>query len=98
MPSWKRCDARCPRFRTRTAKWEVKSEKRLILARLLPFFLAQRAFPAASVARGVFMTESEMQNLAAELLNKKSYREAAQLFSDAIAEKGENCSLWNDWR
>jgi len=44
------------------------------------------------------MTESEMQNLAAELLNKKSYREAAQLFSDAIAEKGENCSLWNDWR
>lgn len=43
------------------------------------------------------MTQTELQTRVTQLLEQNEHREAAQLLSDAIAEQGESCTLWNDW-
>ncbi|MGH9756252.1 MAG: tetratricopeptide repeat protein, partial [Candidatus Acidiferrales bacterium] len=43
------------------------------------------------------MTQTELQIRVTQLLEQNEYRQAAQLLSDAIADQGESCTLWNDW-
>ncbi|MGH9700580.1 MAG: tetratricopeptide repeat protein [Candidatus Acidiferrales bacterium] len=43
------------------------------------------------------MTQTELQIRVTQLLEQNEHREAAQLLSDAIADQGESCTLWNDW-
>ena len=47
---------------------------------------------------GIFpLTPTDLQIRVKQLLEHNECREAAQLLSDAIADQGESCSLWNDW-
>lgn len=51
----------------------------------------------APYAVGFPVTQTELQIRVTQLLEQNEHREAAQLLSDAIAEHGESCTLWNDW-